>query len=98
MNNDEHFKDLEFYPGETSLGKKVYQESQDIKGIQWIRASNMHSNPILFDTIEPTDVAQGKISNCWLMAAMGAITEFGDFIKYQIFSNHPTNLISSDNK
>lgn len=50
--------------------------------MQWIRASQLSdSGVVLFDKIEPNDVAQGKIGNCWLMASISALAEFPDYIK-----------------
>lgn len=53
---------------------------------------------MLFDGIEPNDVAQGKIANCWLMAAVSAVAEFSDFVRNSLFSSHPENSLSSDCK
>jgi len=43
------------------------------------------SGVVLFDKIEPNDVSQGKIGNCWLMAAISALAEFPEFIMNNIF-------------
>jgi len=53
---------------------------------------------VLFDGIEPNDVAQGKIANCWLMAAVSAVAEFSDFVRNSLFSSHPENSVSADCK
>ena len=64
-----------------------------------MRASKLHLNPVLFEGIEPNDVAQGMIANCWLMAAISAITEFGDFVKNEMFSHHKmSNVVDPECK
>jgi len=63
------------------MGDQIFQENDNLK-VQWIRASQLSDNGIvLFDKIEPNDVAQGKIGNCWLMASISAMAEFPDYIK-----------------
>lgn len=58
------------------MGDQIFQENPDLK-LQWIRASKLSdSGVVLFDKIEPNDVAQGKIGNCWLMASISALAEF----------------------
>jgi len=54
--------------------------------VQWIRASKLNDTGIvLFDKIEPNDVAQGRIGNCWLMASISALAEFPEYILKKIF-------------
>jgi len=95
---DTLYKDESFLPDKNSIGLKAYDESTEIHGIQWIRASKLHKNPVLFDNIEPNDVAQGKIANCWLMAAVSAVTEFSEFVRNGLFTSHPSTCISPDCK
>lgn len=91
MMEDDFFRDESFGPNNTSLGEKVYNDTKEIKGIQWVRASKLHDKPVLFDSIEPNDVAQGKIANCWLMAAISAMAEFGEFVRREMFSQHSSS-------
>ena len=47
------------------------------------RARDLHDAdfPVrLFDNIEPADVLQGGLGNCWLMAACSTIAEYPDYI------------------
>lgn len=73
---DDRFKDPFFPPNDKSMGDQIFEENPDLK-LQWIRASKLSdSGVVLFDKIEPNDVAQGKIGNCWLMASISALAEF----------------------
>jgi len=54
----------------------------------WARAihlngpCNMHisSKMHLFDEIEPDDICQGALGDCWLLSAISGLTEYPDFI------------------
>jgi len=75
-NDDDRFKDQFFPPDSKSMGELIFQEKPDLK-MQWIRASKLSDKGVvLFDKIEPNDVAQGMIGNCWLMASISALAEF----------------------
>lgn len=39
----------------------------------------------LFDKIEPADIKQGSLGDCWLLAAISAIAEFPQFIEDNVF-------------
>jgi len=41
--------------------------------------------PPLFDKVEPTDVCQGSLGDCWLLAAIAAVAEFPSFIEDEVF-------------
>jgi len=58
------------------MGELIFKENTNLK-MQWIRATKLSDcGVVLFDKIEPNDVAQGKIGNCWLMASISALAEF----------------------
>mmetsp|Transcript_53234 Transcript_53234/g.134039 ORF Transcript_53234/g.134039 Transcript_53234/m.134039 type:complete len:680 (-) Transcript_53234:1258-3297(-) len=76
---DEHgvaipkFEDNEFPPTFASLG------SVEVKDVQWIRGSKLSVTAQaakLFDTIEPSDLLQGSLGDCWLLAAFASVAEF----------------------
>lgn len=60
-----------FPPSEDSLGK--------IPGIttnKWKRLSDMLNKPALFDgRIEPKDVVQGGLDDCYFLSALAALAE-----------------------
>ena len=49
----------------------------------------------LFNGIEPNDVMQGSLGDCWLMSAIAAIAEFPSFIQSELFV---TQALASDGK
>lgn len=80
---DDRQVDEDFPPCDDSLGEHIL--SQDIK-CQWIRASKLSDEGvILFDSIDPNDVKQGILGDCWLMAAISALAEFPDQLKNTLF-------------
>ena len=70
------FVDKDFPPNERSLGP-----SQRASEVVWKRASEMvetskGGHALLFnDGIEPADVAQGALGDCWLISALACIAE-----------------------
>lgn len=68
------FVDLDF-PADES---EVFGGADPTQGkpVSWIRASEVFSGASLFDGIEPTDVCQGSLGDCWLLAAISALAEF----------------------
>ena len=74
-------------PDSNSMGEQIFSENESLK-VQWIRASSLSdSGVVLFDKIEPNDVAQGSIGNCWLMASISALAEFPEYILDNLFPN-----------
>lgn len=69
------FTDDEFPPDRSSLNldDKAKEES-----IVWIRATELSGNKAhLFENgIKPSDVAQGALGDCWLIAAIACMAEF----------------------
>lgn len=48
----------------------------------------------LFDTIEPSDVCQGALGNCWLLAAISGVAEFPNFLDQITFQSN--NKVEND--
>ena len=52
--------------------------------LTWLRAGEIfgEDNFKVFDqTIEPNDIKQGLLGNCWLMCALSCLAEFPQYIK-----------------
>jgi hypothetical protein len=62
--------DPEFPPSDKSVG------NCDVKVSKWERIPNLVPKPALFEgKIEPKDVLQGSIGDCYFLSALAAISE-----------------------
>jgi hypothetical protein len=62
----------------TDGGEKI-QKYSDVK---WARASDIYKNPHVFSHgIEPNDVGQGNLGNCYFLAVCSAMAEDPDSVK-----------------
>uniref|UniRef100_A0A7S2DAF3 Calpain catalytic domain-containing protein n=1 Tax=Octactis speculum TaxID=3111310 RepID=A0A7S2DAF3_9STRA len=82
-------QDKEFPPNEKSLGP--YEA--DVGEVVWRRGSEFHDeknesgHPFLFkDGIEPADIAQGALGDCWLLSAFACLAEHPGAIE-AVFKN-----------
>ena len=92
------FTDSFFPPNENSLLAKdsngnfidedegpKYAKTIDVSQIEWKRASEIFPNFLVFEgAIDPTDIKQGKIGNCYFLSSIASLCEFPNLI-YQIF-------------
>eukprot|EP00854_Cymbomonas_tetramitiformis_P007157 gene7157-8534_t len=76
------FEDPEFPCDDTSLG---HAAALRLPSVTWRRASELfplaEAGPDLFNTIDPSDIAQGRLGNCWLLSAFSSLAEFPDSVK-----------------
>lgn len=89
---DKSFVDLDFDANYKSIGENMNK----FENISWIRAVNlqpMFSKMVLFHDIEPNDIMQGCIGDCWLMAALSSIAEFPKHFKKKIFKTQTVSKI-----
>ncbi|XP_063793936.1 calpain-2 catalytic subunit-like [Pseudophryne corroboree] len=66
-----------YFPAEPkSLGyNQLGPWSTDARGIQWKRPEEICQSPLFVcDNIKWTDVCQGKLGNCWFLAAVASLT------------------------
>jgi len=78
----ESFKpDTEFPCNQESLG-----EAKENLDCIWKRGIHLNGNcdllhqMELFDEIEPSDICQGSLGDCWLLSAISGLAEFPNFI------------------
>eukprot|EP00298_Acanthocystis_sp_HF-20_P012618 c19977_g1_i1.p1 GENE.c19977_g1_i1~~c19977_g1_i1.p1 ORF type:complete len:483 (-),score=135.09 c19977_g1_i1:153-1601(-) len=90
------YEDDEFPHNDTSIGAEWFQSHPDRKCI-WVRASDLmeykgHDTVCLFsDKIEPKDISQGELGDCWLMSALACMAEFPGLIR-QVFVSGELNF------
>ena len=97
-----HFIDHEFPPNFTSIDKDIETIKDKYESlIQWRRIAEIFQtktehlkkkvNPYVFHNgIEPNDVKQGKLGDCWILSAISALAEHPNLVK-RIILTHETN-------
>ena len=91
------FKDEDFPPEPGSLFNAKYSklsssESREWKKLEWLRAGEIFKGQSysVFSGIDPNDIKQGMLGNCYFLSALSALSEFPDRIK-QIFKTQEIN-------
>jgi len=64
---------------------------------EWISARDpiLCDSPVLFDGVAPSDVLQGGIGDCWLVAAIACVCEFPGYVQKHLFQ---TKELTDDGK
>ncbi|XP_073718208.1 calpain-2 catalytic subunit-like [Misgurnus anguillicaudatus] len=70
------FCDPTFPAGSESLGyKELGPNSSKAQGVEWKRPKELCANPqFIVDGAKRTDICQGELGDCWLMAAIASLT------------------------
>uniref|UniRef100_A0A9J8AUL7 Calpain 12 n=1 Tax=Cyprinus carpio carpio TaxID=630221 RepID=A0A9J8AUL7_CYPCA len=67
------FSDTVFAANQSSLGIPVDPDPK--KGVKWLRPKEITSNAVFVEgTMGTTDICQGQLGNCWLLAALSCLT------------------------
>ena len=94
------FKDFDFPPNESSLldtennnGGLNQHSVKYFQRIGWRRASEIYPNgcAVFKKGVEPADIKQGKLADCYLLSVLGALAE----IPGRIESMFNTNKVNS---
>jgi len=77
------FIDCDFPAGPSSLAPTLPGREDLVKeySVEW-RHLNQWKHKRLFKTIEPADIMQGEVGDCWLLSAMSAMAEFPGHIQW----------------
>ncbi|XP_015269360.1 PREDICTED: calpain-13 [Gekko japonicus] len=68
------FEDDTFPAHFSSIGSRILSEDK-LDQIQWMRPYDILENPkLIVDDVSRFDILQGKIGDCWLLAALGSLT------------------------
>lgn len=89
------FVDSAFPPRLESIGEG---EDAPEEEVEWVRGPMLsictgeEQNMVkLYDKIEPQDIMQGALGDCWLLAALAQIAEFPEFIENNILKERKLN-------
>lgn len=73
-----NYTDTDFPPNAKSLG-----EHHDSRGrkIVWKRISDITKNCVFFQSIDPNDIMQGNLGDCYFLSSISALAEVPDRIR-----------------
>ncbi len=87
------FVDRSFPPDARSIADRTRKGVQG--EVRWYRAREIHDSdyPVnLFDNISSSDIVQGGLGDCWLLAALAVVAEYPSFIPTYTFHQSCCNL------
>ncbi|XP_077398165.1 calpain-12 [Festucalex cinctus] len=73
LKSGEMFSDVSFPAEHKSIG--MPEDDEPAKAIKWKRPKDISENAVFVEgTIGTTDICQGQLGNCWLLAALSCLT------------------------
>uniref|UniRef100_A0A6Q2ZM07 Calpain 12 n=1 Tax=Esox lucius TaxID=8010 RepID=A0A6Q2ZM07_ESOLU len=73
------FSDPTFAPDQSSIGLPLDPDPK--KEIKWLRPKEINANAVFVeDTMSTTDICQGQLGDCWLLAALSSLTMHSNLI------------------
>ncbi|KAL7400832.1 hypothetical protein ABVT39_018670 [Epinephelus coioides] len=73
LKSGELFDDPTFPPEQKSIG--MPEDPDPKKAIKWQRPKDIHDNAVFVEgTTGTTDICQGQLGNCWLLASLSCLT------------------------
>ncbi len=88
----ELFCDEEFPASKESLGET---NEKDVSWVRAIKLQPQNTEMVLFHDVEPNDILQGGLGDCWLLSAIATLAEFPYFFKEKTFK---TDKVSENGK
>jgi len=91
-----NYRDRKFAPSATSIGAWQDKSAAEVAAsTEWVRAPRLlelahgarqggkkQSTKLFEDRIEPRDIAQGGVGDCWLMAALAGLAEHPNLLRH----------------
>lgn len=71
------------------------------EGCEWSSLHDIIQNCTLFNAVDPSDIQQGQLGDCWLVSAMASIAEYPDCVQSMIEENgdmYTVNLYSYEDQ
>tara|TARA_B100000073_G_scaffold246377_1_gene206841 strand:+ start:10716 stop:12431 length:1716 start_codon:yes stop_codon:yes gene_type:complete len=96
--NDSDDSTIELFCDETFPANQESLGNTNEKNVSWIRATKLqpqNTEMVLFHDVEPNDILQGGLGDCWLLSAIAALAEFPYYFKEKIFK---TDKVSKNGK
>ena len=89
------FIDVSFPPAMSSIGN-VENITRVDAPLVWLRALNLNrdQDDVLWKAIDPTDIQQGELGDCWLIAAISVVAKFPHLI-HRLFGQEKSEVSST---
>lgn len=80
--NIKNFTDPHFPPKDTSIYNVLEEDYPYEFAVHWRRPHEFMENPIVFENdIDPNDIKQGQLGDCWFLSALSSLAERPGMVK-----------------